>query len=333
MSEWNKEREKKILMKYRFTLTIKIIKIIFACLFIFWIYMSIVNISFSFTQSDRKHTYYSKLATDWTIPNLYEEFGEPAHSEITPFLTQKISYPVSQMVGKESKMVGEVNVNKTLFPFFSTKSIDYYQNNLEERYRFFLPEHPETGETLSAEGENGVWTKLEKIHEGTVAEVSFSTTDFMTAEELVSLLEPFDLDILWAPLYTGEFREFEPSGYGGGGNSISIFDTYGLTGGRETEDDYMSEGKMQNLTEETLEESKKMMLTNMDDLLKNESKSYYENFLGLYFLEERYSYLKQNGFQVYGAVVTGPVKELLKLKDVKQLRSPSLGELDYWNWE
>ncbi|WP_226669869.1 anti-sigma factor [Metabacillus litoralis] len=333
MTEWNKDKEKKILVKYRFTLTVRIIRVILACLFLFWIYMMVVNISYSYFQSDRKHTYYSKLATDWTVPNLYEDFGGIVDSEITPFLTQKISYPVSRMVGKENKIVGEIHINKTLFSLFSTKSIAFDQNQQEEGYRFFLPEHPETGKKLTAEGANGVWTNLEKIHEGTVAEISFSTSEFMTAEELLYLLKPYDLDILWAPLYTGEFKAFEPSSYGGGGESISVLDTYGLTGGRETENDYMSESKIQLLDEQYLEENKEMMLSNMERLLKNESTSYYENFLGLYFLQERYDYLKQNGFQVYGAVVTGPVKELLKLKDVKEIRGVSLGELDYWNWE
>ncbi|MCM3705397.1 anti-sigma factor C-terminal domain-containing protein [Cytobacillus firmus] len=37
---------------------------------------------------------------------------------------------------------------------------------------------------------------------------------------------------------------------------------------------------------------------------------------------------------VYGAVVTGPVKELLKRKNnEKQVRAPYLGEMDYWNWD
>lgn len=95
----------------------------------------------------------------------------------------------------------------------------------------------------------------------------------------------------------------------------------------------MSEWKINSLTEEKLSQSKTLMLNNMDNLLKNESKSYYENFLGLYYLQERYDYLKKNGFTVYGAVVTGPVKELLKLKDVKEIRGAQLGEMDYWNWK
>ncbi|WP_084221770.1 MULTISPECIES: anti sigma factor C-terminal domain-containing protein [Mesobacillus] len=38
------------------------------------------------------------------------------------------------------------------------------------------------------------------------------------------------------------------------------------------------------------------------------------------------------GFQVYGAVVTGPVKELLKLKENRQIQGANLGDMTYWNW-
>lgn len=43
--------------------------------------------------------------------------------------------------------------------------------------------------------------------------------------------------------------------------------------------------------------------------------------------------LKENGFKVYGADVTGPVKALLKLQEEETFRTVKVGEFDYWNWE
>ncbi|MGG0716138.1 anti-sigma factor [Robertmurraya massiliosenegalensis] len=330
MSEWNKDKEKKILLKYRFTLTLKILRVLLAFFFLYVVYMMIVSISYDSLHLDRKNAYYSKVALEWTNPNINGEFAGFMNSEITPFLTQKISYPVFKTVGKKEKQVGEMNIRKSLL--FSSQQLENVTIPEDNRFSFSLPEHPVTGEKLQANEDPTVWNTLDKLHEGTVGELAFSTTEFMTAEELIDLLEPFDLNILWAPLYTGEFTVFQPSGWGGGGNEISIIRPFGLTGGRETSDDYMSEGKMTVLSEDMLEESKKMMLTNMKNLLDEESKRYYESFLGLDYLEERYDYMQENGFIVYGAVVTGPVKELLKLKDVPEIRGERLGELDYWNW-
>lgn len=70
----------------------------------------------------------------------------------------------------------------------------------------------------------------------------------------------------------------------------------------------------------------------MKELL-NKQKSYYESFLGLSHLEEKYQFLKDEGFIVYGAVVTGPVKELLKLKDAPFVQGEQLGGIELWNWK
>jgi len=48
-------------------------------------------------------------------------------------------------------------------------------------------------------------------------------------------------------------------------------------------------------------------------------------------LQERYDYLKKNGFQVYGAVVTGPTKELLKLKNLEGISNEMLGDVELMN--
>jgi hypothetical protein len=45
-----------------------------------------------------------------------------------------------------------------------------------------------------------------------------------------------------------------------------------------------------------------------------------------------YSYLMENGFTLYGAFVIGPVKELLKLKEVERIHGANLGKMTYWNW-
>ncbi|MCS0670563.1 anti-sigma factor [Cytobacillus firmus] len=331
MTDWNKDREKKIMAKYRFTLTFRVMRVIAACLLLFWVYMMAVNIISDAANSEKKHVFYSKVALDWKQPNLYEDFGGFVNKDLTPFLTQKISYPISRQIGRESQTIGEIHIEKRLLNSYSTLTIQKYEPQNENIYRFSLPENPNSGKKLSAEGKPDVWASLEKIHEGTVAEMAFSTQSFMEPEELLNLLKPYDLEVLWMPLYTGELKEFQ-TGYDSGGNSIELTSIYGLTGGREAGEDYMSESKLA-LNEEFMEENKKLMLQQMETLLKNESQSYYENFLGLDHLKERHQYLQKNGFTVYGAVVTGPVKELLKLKEEKQIRAPYLGEVDYWNWE
>jgi hypothetical protein len=268
---------------------------------------------------------------DWTQPNMQEEFGGFDIAEINPLLTQKLSYPVYKLVGKQLVRTGEIQQEKALLTPLSTRTIVYDEPKSEKEYNFYLPVNPKTGTRLSANEDEQTWNRLEKVHEGTVAELSFSTKAFMSPEELTELLLPYDVEILWMPLYTGEIKEFDTS-CGGGRDSISLYNSFGFTGARETDKDFSSQSKY-SLQPDYLKLNKKLMLKQMNELIENESQSYRENFLGLDHLEERYKYLSANGFQVYGAVVTGPVKELLKLKEAEQIQGAALGKMTYWNWE
>lgn len=49
-------------------------------------------------------------------------------------------------------------------------------------------------------------------------------------------------------------------------------------------------------------------------------------------LEEIIDYVDEHGVKSYGVVVTGPTKELLKLKDNEYVLYATLGEVDLWNW-
>ncbi|MFP3422579.1 anti sigma factor C-terminal domain-containing protein, partial [Bacillus sp. SIMBA_161] len=87
--------------------------------------------------------------------------------------------------------------------------------------------------------------------EGTVAELAFSTDRFMTPEELITELEAYDLDILWMPLHTGEFEEFTPGAWGGGGTDLTVNTVFGLTGGQSASDDFQSFSFIHRLDAET----------------------------------------------------------------------------------
>ncbi len=49
-------------------------------------------------------------------------------------------------------------------------------------------------------------------------------------------------------------------------------------------------------------------------------------------LDKRYEYVKDNGVKVYGIVITGPSKELLKLQNSPHVRYATLGDIEVWNW-
>jgi len=342
MIEWSQEKEKKILQKYRFTLTFRILRILLLCAVIYGLYILSVSIIFDKTRPDRKHIYNSLMALEWQQPNIKGQYSGST-AEITPLLTQKFSYPLVKQVGKENVMVGEMSLDKKIFNTSSSMKMNLTSKNSSsssslkstnefDKFSFNLPEDPRTGKATSSQINNGVWKTVEKLPEGTVAELAFSTTTFMEPKKLTKMLEPYDVEVVWIPIYTGEFKSFDPFPTDEGSVNLTIYDSFGLSGGLKVSDDYSKIWVGQNLTN-GVRDSQRVMLENMEKLLNNEKKSYIEDFLGLSYLQERYDYLKKNGFQAYGAVVTGPTKELLKLKNIEGVSNQKLGDVELWNWD
>lgn len=332
MDDWSRDKEKKVLRKYRFTLTTRVLRVLLVCIAIYSIYIMGISIVFNKIHPDRQHIYYSMLALEWQQPNIKSPFFSGSSADISPLLTQKYSSPLIKQVGKEDVVVGEMHMEKRLWNSFSSMTMDLPPDKPTQKLSFHLPEDPKTGKATVAYSNDRVWKTLDKLPEGTVAEFAFSTTTFMEPVELMRMLASFDVHIVWMPLYTGEFKSFEPKGYGSGNGSLTVYDRFGLSGGMKVSDDFSTIREARYLSN-SIQDSQRWMLENMENLLKHERKSYYEKFLGLSHLQERFDFLKDNGFQVYGAVVTGPTKELLKLRDVEGISNEILGEIDFWNWD
>ncbi|WP_316570427.1 anti sigma factor C-terminal domain-containing protein [Neobacillus sp. YIM B06451] len=330
MTEWTTDKEKKILWKYRFTLTLRIVRVLLAIGFLYWAYNIILSIAYDQSEMADKNYFSISQAINWT-QNGYLVKNDPfLQAEITPFLSQKLSLPLVRTIGKKEVQIGSVDVTKRLINPLSSKIITFTDPSAQSGFSFFLPEDPRTGKKLNLKVDPTVWSTLEKVHEGTVADFAFSTDHYYKPEELLKLLSNYDVDVLWMPLYAGELKEIKDVSYSVAGGTYFTVDGLGMARARET-DDYKSYSEI-GLHPDGIKENEKIMLANMEHLLESENKSYLENVLGLRFLQERHDYLKENGFRVYGAVVTGPVKELLKLRELKTIQSAQVGEFAYWNW-
>jgi hypothetical protein len=330
VAEWNKGLENKIMKNYRFKFTARIVQVIIVIFLLYTFYMMGVNIIADTLKWDRKHLYNISLMLDWKFPNVKTPMESPI-SATDALWTQRMEVPLFEQVGKEDYSTGIIDMKKGILPLSSYLQFDWNVDQPDEHFRFYLPKDPVSGKKYSPQNSDPAWSSLEKVHEGTVAEMAFSMTEFMEPLELQKVLENYDLQVLWMPLYTGEMKEFK-AGYGSSGNDRQLSGIYGLSSGREHDKDYMSQSQML-LSSRHMDELQEAMLQNMNDLLEKESKSYYESFLGLDHLQERYNYLKKEGFTVYGAVVTGPVKELLKLKEIEGIHGAQVRRMEYWNWD
>ena len=335
--EWNDEKAHQIVQKHKkrfsWRLTLKVVRVIAGILFIYFIYTFILFSVSNGTNIIRKTEFYQKLAIDWTYPGLSADLSSGTTSEITPLLTQKIEIPLLSKIGSEDYVVAHLNLKKRLITDLSHVEIEksYPYSSFDSGFNFNLPYAPDTNDKLKGDDSSDVWETLEKVHEGNVANLAFSTDEYYSPEDIIELIGHYDLHIVWMPLYMGEIKEFSSSGTGSGNETMSLLNQWGLAGARVMDKDFQSGSRTTGLELTSVEDSQNVMLDNMQMMLEND-KNLAEQLLGTEHLQERYDYLKKEGFQAFGAIVTGPVKELLKLKEVDEIHSAQLGEIKHWNW-
>jgi hypothetical protein len=291
----------------------------------------ITNIIADELKVGKENMYYSRLVLEWTVPNVRGD-SSFKEEELTAFGTKQLSYNLLKRVGIKDVVIGEAQVTKRLSNRYSNITYSHPGQQRLSDFSFSLPEDPRTNRKLEANTFPHVWETLDKLPEGTVGELAFSTNSFMESEELIKNLQEYDIHILWMPLYTGEFVNYKPLGWSGNHNLLMPSGVIGLSGGMDHDEDYNQSLQVIYLDENSVKESKQLMLKNVEELL-GKSKSYYEQFLGLSHLKKKHEYLNKKGFTVYGAVVTGPVKELLKLQDAPFIQGEQLGKVELWNWE
>lgn len=348
MMEWNEEKAQEIVKKHknRFSLRLsfQIIRVLVIIFLLFSIYMIVLSISYDNSKFKARTEFYQKLAIDWTYPELSSDISLSFTNTITPFFTQKITFPLVRKIGRNDYIVSQLELSKPLSLAFTHVEItkNYPYDAMNQGFQFYLPYDPKSGNKLGGYERFGVWKTLEMVHEGNVADLAFSTVEYYSPQEIVELLGPYDLTVLWMPLYMGEMQKFTEGGWSGGdhsmsldsgGNhSMSLHSQWGLSGARLLDDDYRVGSLSYGLDKDSIEESQEAMIQNMEKMLKKK-KRLAEKLLGTNHLSERVDYLNDEGFQAYGAVVTGPVKELLKLKEVEGIHSVDLGEIKPWNWD
>ena len=321
--------------KNRFSLTLFLLSLFFVLTI-----AGLLSSSYYFNRGDENSRLYRVQKTaatliDFTFPNVSIQpsilFSPPlppwyfssaswgqSSVEIKPYFTAQGTYVLQKRLGKESIFVGNLNINQ----FFNFISRDWnwkdgaYRNYLD----FVYPTPNSTGIDPSVQVSSPsekVWKALTILPEGTVAEMAVSFDTTYSIDDLKEVFRNYDLDICWYAVYTG----VEDSGdfpYEKGYSLSAFGGVWGFSSIRQNDD----------------LNGQKYFLDNMQFLAENQAtaeKFYRGNHADLQ-LDKRNDYVQKNGIKVYGVVVTGPTKELLKLRELPAIHHPALGEVALWNW-
>lgn len=260
-----------------------------------------------------------ELITEMTMPNVQLASGGINSGW---YFTTEGRADLEKRIGRENRPVGTLETRM----FFNRLNVhrnwtdEYYSSHL-----FFI--HPGQTERLQDHDLDfysaSAWETLAKLPEGTVAEMALSFDRLYTIDETLVLFRDYDLDVVWFAVDTGvEDAVDHPLG--------ALWNSWGFSNFGPSALDYEWPLEMHGDGDKRA----KAFLDGMEFLLQHEkwARSAYHGMNADLRLAERYAHLSENGVRLYGAVVTGPTPELLKLKDDERIRAAGVGEAALWNW-
>lgn len=164
--------------------------------------------------------------------------------------------------------------------------------------------------------DHSAWNTLESLPEGTVVEVYVSLTELTEPKNMRDIKKDLDAEWRWYAVDTG----LEASGTGLEGGYIPPI-------GYPAKDDPDAWSPYN-----TSKANEEQFMENLRFLQKYEQQAVDISRSKWLDLDHRIKYIEKNGLHIYGGVITGPTKEILKLKDNESIRTIHVGEVRLWNW-
>lgn len=222
------------------------------------------------------------------------------------FFTMDMEFDLFKRVGKDDITIGSYSI-----PFLFGKA------NLPTRnYKIDSPPVDVPQDKDNPFSNNDDWSKVEHLPEGTVTEAYVSFNKVYSLDDTKALFKKYDLDVRWYAVNTGlEDKDQSTNGH------------YLIPIGfpAQVDPNRWSPYNGDKKNEEVFIESLKF-------LQKHEKVATTVSHGKELDLTKRLNYINQHGITVYGAVITGPTKEILKLKEEPFILSMKRGEVRLWNW-
>jgi len=265
-----------------------------------------------------------RTAVGMTVPNLNLNSGGVNTGF---YFNLSMEYKMSRKVGRQEELSGILHGDMR-FGLLNVKREWFgggYQSNLFIAYPDASGATADEGRQYERERDEEVWEALDMLPEGTVSELAVSLDAAYPLEEIYAMFENYDMDIVWYAFDTGlEQSSAKPGNYLSGWSG----ELWGMSSNLMLEYANYSDG-LQVWGDGPAKEQ--AFLQGLKELQKHEK--WVRKIVHVApKLEERIEYVSEHGARSYGLIVTGPTKELLKLREHDHVTRPALGETDWWNW-
>lgn len=330
----NDKKQKRILKKGKWKARLQTAFTVLGLFIMFTIISSILTaVYYSWGNPDRVDVFRNVIDYTLTVTDPYGYLGATSTNSTTYFGLEA-TRDIRKSVGNETIKIGDLEVN-FLFSLMTVPEKTSMGAETQSSPVFVYPGN---------EAENtSEWEKLENYPEGTVVSAYISFDELLETKEVEQLFSDKDMNLLWLAVDTGV--EATDDRYHGiiidpvGFPSHPIWhdddmilqsreEETGLFGSGTTSESYQSPAYSEG-DQEILHEQFMKTLYFLSD---HERKVNQLVFSGFEF-QERINYLENNGIYHYGAVITGPTKEILDLQEESWARGIAVDEVAFWNWD
>ena len=245
----------------------------------------------------------------------------PSFSTIEPLFKMNYDVVVEKKVGKESIYIAD---QQPSLRFNRYQNLNFSKTIDKTALQF-------ANRTKNSSVNNSAWESLEKLPEGSVSELAVTWTSALTFKEVSEIVMPYDVTLVWAGIETEKLENLDDSLIPGinvvGLSMQAIQDDlliYNELSKGNTPEDFNSIAAVEQLWRDTI-----IYLKDHNHYVKQ-----LNNKMSLMDIQPELllSYTDTHGIHLYGAVITGPTKELLKLKSNEHVYSAQIGQSTLWNW-
>ncbi|HHW38008.1 MAG TPA: hypothetical protein GXX18_12315 [Bacillales bacterium] len=329
-SNGNEKRQQKILRRSKWKARLQTAFSALALILAFTIFSSILTaVYYSWGTPDRVDVFRNVIDYSLTVTDPYGYLGGTS-TNTGPFFGLNTERDLNKKVGDETVKVGELKT-KFLFSMMSYPERINFGKVSDSNPNFLYP----VGEVRNV----SEWNKLERLPEGTVVSAYLSFAELIETKKVLQLFEGKEMDLIWLAVDTGlegknEQIIFDPIGFPSfpiWHDDDMILDSRevkkGLFGSKIVSEGHSSPDYIAG-DQDVLH---KQFLKTLYFLKDHERKA--NNFyFGKLELSKRIDYLETNGFKHYGVVITGPTKEILKLREEPWVEGLKVDEVSFWNW-
>lgn len=255
-----------------------------------------------------------RAVIETTRPNA-DANGSTARKGI--FFSREIGIQYSQQVGKDKIDEGNLTVKFNFKnPVVITDKLPITSKLNRYYFNSSIP-HSNDGNLYQ---DSTMWNTLEKLPEGTVTEAYITFNKLYDTDEVFNIFKDKNLDLLWLAVDTG--IKDDPC------TALGFPHTERFPNLRRnwfdpppTSVEKYKNGKFRN--------------DYFIDTLKflNEHKAITNTVYSDESIEEALNYVNKNGVKIIGVTITGPTKEILKLREDNLVGLIRVGESRLWNWD